>query len=64
MYSKIKRLKTIELEYEAPTISQFFERKKDIVSFGEDEENQEKLSQFINTLNGAEGNRFDVHFYF
>merc|ERR1712131_159475 len=28
----------------------------DIVSFGEDEENQEKLSQFINTLNGAEGN--------
>merc|ERR1712168_333104 len=28
----------------------------DIVSFGEDEDNQEKLSQFINTLNGAEGN--------
>merc|ERR1711962_112828 len=28
----------------------------DIVSFGEDDENQEKLSQFINTLNGAEGN--------
>lgn len=28
----------------------------DIISFGEDEENQEKLSQFINTLNGAEGN--------
>lgn len=27
----------------------------DIISFGEDEENQEKLTQFINTLNGAEG---------
>merc|ERR1711990_31239 len=28
----------------------------DIISFGEDEDNQEKLTQFINTLNGAEGN--------
>ena len=34
----------------------------DIVSFGEDEVNNEKLANFINTLNGSEGSRFEVFY--
>ena len=30
----------------------------DIISFGEDECNNEKLATFINTLNGADGSRY------